>query len=160
MEEPNYQQAYQATTEGLELLSFLPVLIGISLLLFLYLKKGHNLSAKIMKFTLCLLYIYTGIVYCSWIDATVLISYTLLLLVNLDFHSIWSCFGTSKYIRYSHSDKALCLPLCLFFSIILPDSNSFPTPYLLFAYSYCLLARLQLVPKVHSKSLKIHVIAT
>ena len=158
MEVLNYQQAYQKITAEIEVWYLIPLIIGLALLLVLYLTNNPIKAQRLIKIALSALYMYSGFVYYSWQCAGMLFFYSLLLIVNLEFRNAWDVLSDTEYITYSHSHLALCFPLSILFSMLMPDSNYFPCPYLLFAYSYCLVARFNLKKKkAYRRALKIHV---
>ena len=157
MEDFNYQHSYQEITTEIELWYLIPLIIGLALPWLLYLTNNPNNAQRLIKISLSILYLYSGLVYCSWEPACVLFLYSILLIVNLNFISVWNILSGTDYITYSRSSLALCFPVSIVFSMLIPESNYFACPYLLFAYSYCLVARFNLKKKSYRSAIKIHV---
>ena len=159
MEDLNYQQTIQNTTSELEYMYILPLIFGFLLIFLLFLKQYSDTNAKVIKICLSLLYIYSGIAYCSLPLASMHIIYAFLLILNLESLANHSFSVNSNYLIYSNSKFALIFPFLILFSGLLPDSNYFPSPYLLSAYSYCIVNRFKLIinKEKNKKLIRIHV---
>jgi hypothetical protein len=152
MEDLTYHEIYQRISFEFGYFSYLPSLVGLLLILGLFYIKSLDYSSSLIRIVISILYIYTVVVYCNWMQGFICILYSILLLVDLESIRNWESPLNIKHFKYAHSSIALSLPGVLLVTVFLPGVNYFPAPHILSAYSYCILSRLQLITKGGKKS--------
>ena len=147
MEDLTFQQTYQNITANIGEIYIAPLVLAAILISSLYIFQNSSSSIKMIQIIFSIEYIYSGIFYCHWFLLVLHLFYCFILTINLESLRNYKFSLKTQYLQYNHSGLALLLPLLVLFSMFLPNANYFPSPYLLSAYTYCIVNRFTLVIK-------------